>query len=437
MSLFGLTIAHAGLARLAAGHPQLPLTDAEPGQRIEPGRPVRLRSAEDDFLGVGVCDPENQLIRVWDLAEHRDLGASFFRTRVRRALGLRQTLGLAREGEAYRLVNGEGDGLSGLSMDVYGAFAVVSALSRGLSGHARLLAEAARVELAAVGLGLRGVVLKIRSKAGNADADAAAAEPGSARKGAASATAPPASSGGGPVKDVVLGEEPPAKLRVLEGGIPYEIHLRGGYNVGLFTDMREHRAGLPRFVRGARVLNTFAYTGSLSLAAARGGARAVTSVDLAAGPLAWARENFRLSGLDPEAPHLRWEVCDVFKFLERERAAAREDPRREPYDVVILDPPTVSGARATSWAQKRDYPQLIAAAAGLMPGGGHLWISSNTHGGPGIMKHAEAGLKLARRRVAVLELGGLPPDYPTPISWPSARYLEVCQLRVWPADEIG
>ena len=163
MSLFGLTIAHAGLARLAAGHPQLPLTDAEPGQRIEPGRPVRLRSAEDDFLGVGVCDPENQLIRVWDLAEHRDLGASFFRTRVRRALGLRQTLGLAREGEAYRLVNGEGDGLSGLSMDVYGAFAVVSALSRGLTGHARLLAEAARAELAAAGLGLRGVVLKTRS----------------------------------------------------------------------------------------------------------------------------------------------------------------------------------------------------------------------------------------------------------------------------------
>jgi 23S rRNA (cytosine1962-C5)-methyltransferase len=444
MSLFGLTIAHAGLARLAAGHPQLPLTDAEPGQRIEPGRPVRLRSVEDDFLGVGVCDPENQLIRVWDLAEQRDLGLGFFRSRVRRALGLRQTLGLARAGEAYRLVNGEGDGLSGLSMDVYGAFGVVAALSRGLSGHARLLAEAARAELAAVGLGLRGVVLKTRSKAANADAEAAAAavaaasEPGSARKGAASAPAPQASTaGGGPVKDVVLGEDPPAKWQVLEGGIPYEIHLRGGYNVGLFTDMREHRAGLLRFVRGARVLNTFAYTGSLSLAAARGGARAVTSVDLAAGPLAWARENFRLSGLDPEAPHLRWEVCDVFKFLERERAAARGDPRREPYDVVILDPPTVSGARATSWAQKRDYPELIAAAAGLMPGGGHLWISSNTHGGPGIMKHVEAGLKLARRRGAVLELGGLPPDYPTPISWPSARYLEVCQLRVWPADETG
>jgi 23S rRNA (cytosine1962-C5)-methyltransferase len=195
--------------------------------------------------------------------------------------------------------------------------------------------------------------------------------------------------------------------------------------VGLFSDMREHRVGLSRFVRGRRVLNTFAYTGSLSLAAARGGAAAVTSVDLAAGPLAWARENFRLSGLDPEAAQFRWETSDVFKFLTAERA------RGGRYDVVILDPPTVSGARVSSWAQKRDYPELIADACALLPeGGGHLWISSNTHSGPGVLKYVTEGLARARRRAAVLELGGLPPDFPTPLNWPAARYLEVCQLRV-------
>ncbi len=189
--------------------------------------------------------------------------------------------------------------------------------------------------------------------------------------------------------------------------------------------MREHRTGLQRFVRGRRVLNTFAYTGSLSLAAARGGAAAVTSVNLAAGPLAWARENFKLSGLDPEAPPFRWEVSDVFKFLAAERA------RGARYDLVILDPPTVSGARVSSWAQKRDYPDLIADACALLPaGGGHLWVSSNTHSGPGVLRYVTDGLAKARRRAAVLELGGLPPDFPTPLGWPSARYLEVCQLRV-------
>ena len=61
--------------------------------------------------------------------------------------------------------------------------------------------------------------------------------------------------------------------------------------------------------------------------------------------------------------------------------------------------------------------------------GGHLWISSNTHRGPSVLKHVEAGLALAER-ARVLELGGLPPDFPTPVGWPAARYLEVCQLRV-------
>jgi 23S rRNA G2069 N7-methylase RlmK/C1962 C5-methylase RlmI len=177
-------------------------------------------------------------------------------------------------------------------------------------------------------------------------------------------------------------------------------------------------------VRERRVLNTFAYTGTLSLAAARAGAAAVTSVDLAAGPLAWARENFRLSGVDAEAPAFRWEVADVPRFLDAERA------RGAVYDVVILDPPTVSGARATSWAQKRDYPDLIAAACALLPAGGHLWVSSNTHRGPSVLNHVEAGLARAGRAGTLLELGGLPPDYPTPLAWPAARYLEVCQLRV-------
>ena len=115
----------------------------------------------------------------------------------------------------------------------------------------------------------------------------------------------------------------------------------------------------------------------------------------------------------------------MFRFLEAERE------RGTTHDVVILDPPTVSGARASLWAQKRDYPELIAAACAVLPpAGGHLWISSNTHRGPSVLKHVEAGLALADRPAQILELGGLPPDYPTPLGWPAARYLEVCQLRV-------
>jgi 23S rRNA (cytosine1962-C5)-methyltransferase len=414
MSLHGVAVTATGAQRLREQHPQLPLTDLAGGAAagLEPGRPLRLLATTGgEALAAGVADPENELVRIWRAADGgtgtgtdggsaiHAFDATFFRAHVRRALALRQMLGLADGESAYRLLNAEGDGLGGLTADVYGPYAVVTALSRGLGNHARALAEAVLAILPGAALPLRGAVLKVRLKA----------------------------QGNSPerTKDQVLGEEPPAKLIVRENGVPYEVHLRGGINVGLFSDMRAHRAGLARFVRERRVLNTFAYTGALSLAAARGGAAAVTSVDLASGPLAWARENFRLSGIDPEAPRFRWETSDVFRFLDAERE------RGATYDLIILDPPTVSGARATSWAQKRDYPDLIAAACALLPeDGGHLWVSSNTHRGPGILKHIEAGLARAARPAALLEVGGLPPDFPTPVGWPAARYLEVCQLAV-------
>ena len=412
MSLHGVAVTATGAERLRARHPQLPLSDlAGGGAALEPGRPLRLLSPDGEALAAGVADPENELVRIWTAADGGTGGgtdggsaihafdASFFRAHLRNALAMRRRLGLADGVSAYRLVNGEGDGLSGLAVDVYGPFAVATALSRGLGNHARALATAALSVLPESDLPLRGAVFKIRLKAQGSSPERA--------------------------KDQVLGEEPPAKLIVRENGVPYEVHLRGGINVGLFSDMRDHRAGLARFVRDRRVLNTFAYTGALSLAAARAGAAAVTSVDLAGGPLAWGRENFRLSGIDPEEARFRWETSDVFRFLETERE------RRTRHDVVILDPPTVSGARASLWAQKRDYPDLIAAACALLPEeGGHLWVSSNTHRGPSVLKHVEAGLARAGRPAALLELGGLPPDFPTPVGWPAARYLEVCQLSV-------
>ena len=96
--------------------------------------------------------------------------------------------------------------------------------------------------------------------------------------------------------------------------VPFEVHLLGSLNVGLFCDMREHRRGIGRFVAGRTVLNTFAYTGALSVAAARAGAKTVTSVDLSSGVLAWARENFRLSGFAEGDARLRFVTSDVRRF---------------------------------------------------------------------------------------------------------------------------
>jgi 23S rRNA (cytosine1962-C5)-methyltransferase len=263
--------------------------------------------------------------------------------------------------------------------------------------YGRLLGEAMLVPISEGGPGCQGAVIKVRGK----DPQDRSA------------------------KEEIIGSSPPAKLTAREFGVPYEVHLLGSLNVGLFTDMREHRRNLARFAQGRRVLNTFAYTGALSVAAARAGATAVTSVDLSAGVLAWAKENFRLSGLDPDAPNYRFETSDTRRYFERAREAGLV------FDTIILDPPTVSAARASQWSMKKDYPDLIALATRLLPStGGILWVSGNPRRGPGVLTHAIEGIRRAGKRGALLELGGLPPDYPTPPDHLEARYLEVCLLHV-------
>jgi len=393
-SFFGLTLPDGADARLRNGAPVLALEGLPGAAGCEPGRQVKLLDPHGDLVACGIADPENGVIQILGLESVQGFDARFFAERFKGGLGLRRALGLTGAESAYRLINAEGDGLPGFSVDCFGEYAVICAPSRPLLPYARLLAKAA---LAAEEPRLRGAVIKVRGK-----------DPQDRSH-----------------KDEVIGDAPPEKYVVHELGAPYELHLLGSLNVGIFPDMREQRRNISRFVAGRRVLNTFAYTGALSIAAARAGADTVTSVDLSSGVLAWARENFRLSGFAPDDAHFRFEVSDVRRFMEK------EVERGNLYDTILMDPPTVSAARASMWSMKRDYPKLISLATKLLPpAGGILWVSANTRRGPSVLRHVEEGIRLSGRRGAVLEVGGLPPDFPTPPSWPESRYLEICQVFV-------
>jgi 23S rRNA (cytosine1962-C5)-methyltransferase len=389
-----LTLPRALADRVRRGASQLNL-DGFPagGPTDEPGRPLFLVDDRGEVLATALADPENGLLRVLEHDEVK-LDSDFYRGRIDDALRLRRGLGLVDGQQAYRLLNAAGDGLSGFVADVYGDYVVLYAYSRGLLGAGKALAKAIIERL-----GTRGVVLKVRPKGGPRP---------------------------GKIRQEVLGDEPPKALVVQEHGVPFEVHLLGGLNVGLFTDLREQRRALGRFVHGRRILNTFSYTGALSVAAARAGATSVTSVDLSSGVQKWAQTNFQLSGLDPESDAFRFETNDVTRFLKAELAAEAS------YDTIILDPPTYSAARASAWSMKNDYPDLIAAAARLLPAdGGFLWVSANTHrGGRGVADYVRAAMDLVGRNARVLEVAGLPADYPTRAADPGSRYLEVHWLWV-------
>jgi 23S rRNA (cytosine1962-C5)-methyltransferase len=357
------------------------------------GDHVRLSDDRGADVGLAIVDPDNDRVLVLATAAEGfpKIDGALLGWRVERALALRKRLGLAGADRAYRLVHRAGDGLPGFACDVLGPTCVVYAYAESLRPLARQLAEAI------IGFArLEGAVVKLRARGG---ADAVAQD--------------------------VVGARPADEVLVTESGIPYEVHPLAGLNHGLFTDMREHRLGLTRLAAEARVLNLFSYTGALGLACARAGAASVVSVDTSAGVQAWARGNFGRSGLT-DAARFRFETGDASRFLTR---AARD---KERYDLVLIDPPSTSSAAggAGSWVLSRDYPALIAKAAAVIPTDGLLWLASNTQDGAPLAKLAHKGLREAGRTGAILEQGGLPPEYPTLAAQPADRYLQVCLLRL-------
>lgn len=359
---------------------------------VVPGEHVRLTDENGDEVGLAIADLDNARLRVMaTLADgFPKIDGALIGWRVERALAWRKQLGLPGADHAYRLIHGAGDLLPGLSCDVLGRTAVVYAYGDGLLALGKLLAAAV------VGFArLDGGVVKLRARGGASE-----------------------------VAQEVVGVAPADRSVVTEHGVPFEVHPLGGLNVGLFTDMREQRLGLARFADGKRVLNLFSYTGALSVTCARAGAASVTSVDTSAGVHAWAQGNFVRSGFPVSDSRWKFETGDASRFLLR---AARD---KERYDLVLIDPPSSSSAGGVSWALGRDYPELIAKAAAVIPTDGLLWLAANTHELGSLGKLALKGLRLANRTGAVVEQAGLPPEYPTLVAQPADRYLQICVVRL-------
>lgn len=388
------TLSAAATTFLAGGGRDLDTARAGDVPTFAAGEHVRLLDPNGDEIGLAIADPDNGKLRV--LATPADgfaaIDGALVGWRVEKAVAWRTQLGLPGAGHAYRIVHGAGDGLPGFAADVLGNFACVYVYGEGLRPLAKQLAEAI------VGFAkLDGAVVKLRARGG---ADNVVQES--------------------------VGKPVPEAFTVIEPGVPdlsYEIHAHGGLNVGLFTDMREQRRGLHRFVRDKRVMNLFSYTGALSLAAAKAGAASVTSVDTSEGVNAWAMGNFKRSGFAPGARY-KFETGDAVRYLAR---AIRD---KERYDVILIDPPTFSTARGAPWTLDRDYPALIAQAAEVLSPLGVLWLAANTHELGSLAKLALKGMKTAGRTAAIIEQGGLPPEYPTVAAQPHDRYLQICVLRL-------
>ena len=155
---------------------------------------------------------------------------------------------------------------------------------------------------------------------------------------------------------------------VSEAGFRFRVDLASYLDTGLFADHRRTRALLGELSAGKDVLNLFAYTGTATVHAAKGGARSTTTVDLSNTYLDWARRNLELNGIGGDQHRLI--RADVLGWLEQETRA---------YDVVFCDPPTFSNSKSmeATWDVQRDHEQLLGRVAARLRPGGVILFSTN------------------------------------------------------------
>ncbi|MDO4878717.1 MAG: class I SAM-dependent methyltransferase [Neisseria sp.] len=161
---------------------------------------------------------------------------------------------------------------------------------------------------------------------------------------------------------------------IAEGGRRFWVNLQRYLDTGLFLDHRNTRQKVGGLASGKRFLNLFAYTGSFTVYAATGGAVSSETVDMSNTYLDWARRNFELNGINPEAHRLV--RADVFRYLQ----AAQEEGKR--FDLAVMDPPSFSNSKKMGDVLdvQRDHVRLIDGTMALLDSDGLLFFSNNLRG---------------------------------------------------------
>ncbi len=158
---------------------------------------------------------------------------------------------------------------------------------------------------------------------------------------------------------------------VYEGDCRFWVNFEDYLDTGLFLDHRITRGKLAGLARGRHFLNLFAYTGTASVHAAKGGAESTLSVDMSNTYLQWARRNLALNGFNDDRH--RTQQANCLEWLDR----AVEQRNR--YGVIFLDPPSFSSSKrmAGTFDVQRDHVALIQKTAQLLEPDGVLIFSNN------------------------------------------------------------
>ena len=278
----------------------------------------------------------------WVLSTCRDekIDIAFFTKKIKSALEYREDFFSDDNTTAFRVLNGEGDGLGGLTIDYFDGFYLLTWYSLGIYEFKSDILEALKTSVK-----YKGIYQKKRFDSKGKYLDEK--------------------------DDFICGSKAPAPILVKENGASFAIYLDDGAMVGVFLDQRDVRKTIrDKYAKGKTVLNTFSYTGAFSIFAALGGASKTTSVDLAKRSLPKTKEQFEINKIDVEKQDIIVEdVFNYFKYAVKKNLL---------FDLVVLDPPSFARSKKRTFSASKDYVNLLKEAIQITKKGGIIVASTNS-----------------------------------------------------------
>ena len=350
---------------------------------------VEVHSQEGTFLGTAYLSQQNKGLGWFVSKDKVTFNQAFFEALFRQAKEKRSAYYQDELTTAFRLFNQEGDGFGGLTVDLYGDYAVFSWYNSYVYQIRKVISEAFRQVFPEV----LGAYEKIRFK--GLDYESAH----------------------------VYGQEAPDFFTVLENGVLYQVFMNDGLMTGIFLDQHEVRGSLvDGLAMGKSLLNMFSYTAAFSVAAAMGGASQTTSVDLAKRSRELSQAHFQANAISTD-DH-RFIVMDVFEYFKYAKRKGLT------YDVIVLDPPSFARNKKQTFSVAKDYHKLISQSLEILNPEGIIIASTNAANVSRQKFTEQIDKGFAGRSYQILNKYGLPVDFAYNKKDESSNYLKVISMKV-------
>lgn len=377
--------------RLIAGHPWLYQTSVLRLTRpIADGELVQVKDHRQRLLGVGFYNSQSKIVVRLLAPDRFEANEAFFEERTRAALAVRQRH--LPGASSFRVVNAEGDFLSGLIVDKYGDVLTVQTSSLGMDQRLPIITRALQR------------VFQPQAVIERNDVASRKLEGLSERTG------------------LLAGETPGAHMIELNG-LKFAVDLLGGQKTGLYLDQQANYELVARFAKGANVLDCFSFLGGFALHAARAGAARVHGLDQSADAVAAATRNAEANGLGDRCS---FEAANVFDWLKASTTVPPHEKLVPKYDLIILDPPSFTRTRAALPDALRGYKEIHVRALKLLKPGGVLATFTCSHHVEArtfldVILSAAFDTRKILRRVATYSQS---PDHPVIPMIPETEYLK-------------